>query len=255
MAKVRYEPEGIYVGRDLYPWDTLLKEFQKRVQIDPKAKIEVLPDVCNALERAVYDSDMKRNRWGLWSGLKAALEYLQTDLVPVYVILDGARRNNLTYIEVEFAGGTIVKGEPDLNPYVGRGALWRLGPFLASSGEPGPQAVPEPLARPAQSARKDGAFEDSGPTAPSETALKLAQELAQGCSNWHDIQHTLIPRIAKLIDSHAQARLKPEPYRGPINIPCSSCGDGDTAMEYHTHDWAPLENRVDRITFHGGQDR
>ena len=25
-------------------------------------------------------------------------------------------------------------------------------------------------------------------------------------------------------------------YKGPINGPCSACGDGDTAMKYHDHD-------------------
>jgi len=206
MAKLRYEPEGIYVGRDLYTWESLFKEFQKRVQIDPKVKIETLRDVRSALERAVYDSDMKRNRWGLWSGLKAALDYIITDLAPVYVILDGVRRDYLTYIDIEFARDIIVKGEPDLNPYVGRGALWRLGPFLASSGEPASQVVPELPAWPAPSARKDGASGDSGPMAPGLSAPKT-------------------------------------PYIGPIAIPCSACSAGDTAMEFHDHDHVSIEDR------------
>lgn len=32
-------------------------------------------------------------------------------------------------------------------------------------------------------------------------------------------------------------------YKGPINQPCSACGDGDTAMEYHDHDYVPEDKR------------
>lgn len=35
---------------------------------------------------------------------------------------------------------------------------------------------------------------------------------------------------------HYQSHARRKPYKGPINEPCSACGDGDTAMEYHDHD-------------------
>lgn len=35
-----------------------------------------------------------------------------------------------------------------------------------------------------------------------------------------------------------------KPYKGPINQPCSPCSAGDTAMEYHDHDYVAEENRV-----------
>lgn len=34
-----------------------------------------------------------------------------------------------------------------------------------------------------------------------------------------------------------------KPYKGPINQPCSACSAGDTAMEYHDHDYVREENR------------
>jgi hypothetical protein len=34
-----------------------------------------------------------------------------------------------------------------------------------------------------------------------------------------------------------------EPYKGPINQPCSACSAGDTRMEYHDHDYVAMENR------------
>jgi hypothetical protein len=33
------------------------------------------------------------------------------------------------------------------------------------------------------------------------------------------------------------------PYKGPINQSCSACSAGDTAMEYHDHDYVAVENR------------
>lgn len=36
---------------------------------------------------------------------------------------------------------------------------------------------------------------------------------------------------------------KSQPYKGPINQPCSACSAGDTAMEYHDHDYVKPENR------------
>jgi len=33
------------------------------------------------------------------------------------------------------------------------------------------------------------------------------------------------------------------PYKGAISVPCSPCGDGDTALEYHDHDHVSVENR------------
>lgn len=37
-----------------------------------------------------------------------------------------------------------------------------------------------------------------------------------------------------------------QPYRGPINQPCSACSDGDTKMEHHDHDYVAVENRRER---------
>lgn len=36
-----------------------------------------------------------------------------------------------------------------------------------------------------------------------------------------------------------------EPYKGPINQPCSACSAGDTKMEYHDHDYVKPENRCE----------
>jgi len=33
------------------------------------------------------------------------------------------------------------------------------------------------------------------------------------------------------------------PYKGPINVPCSACSAGDSAMQYHDHDHVPQVNR------------
>lgn len=222
MAKIRYESEGIYVGRDLYTWDDVLKEFRKLVLVDPKAKVTNINELQVALERAVFDTDMKRNRWGIWSGLKEALDYLSTNFVSVYIILDGARQHDLTFVEVENEGGFSVSVIPPLAPYPERGSLWRLGPVFASVRELGTQAVSGVLAPGSESARKDGASDDS--------------------------------------ESLTSANPAPEtPYKGPIAIPCSACSAGDTAMEYHTHNWVPLEDRrpayPEKTTFHGGQDR
>lgn len=35
---------------------------------------------------------------------------------------------------------------------------------------------------------------------------------------------------------HYQSHARRKSYKGPINEPCSACGDGDTAMKYHDHD-------------------
>ena len=33
------------------------------------------------------------------------------------------------------------------------------------------------------------------------------------------------------------------PYKGPVTRPCSACSAGDTAMEYHDHDYVGEEER------------
>src|SRR5690349_16196068 len=35
-----------------------------------------------------------------------------------------------------------------------------------------------------------------------------------------------------------------EPYKGPINQPCSACSAGDWKMEFHDHDYVDMKHRV-----------
>ena len=44
------------------------------------------------------------------------------------------------------------------------------------------------------------------------------------------------PTYAKAAAANDKAVRRRQSYKGPINGPCSACGDGDTAMEYHDHE-------------------
>lgn len=39
-----------------------------------------------------------------------------------------------------------------------------------------------------------------------------------------------------------------QPYKGPINQPCSACSAGDYLMEHHDHDYVKPENRRNSAT-------
>lgn len=56
---------------------------------------------------------------------------------------------------------------------------------------------------------------------------------------------------------HARARHpRRQPYKGPINRPCSACSAGDTAMEYHDHDYVDeAERRPYRWCIHCAPDK
>lgn len=40
-------------------------------------EVEVLTEMKNALSAVVHDTDMKKNRWGLWDRCKTALQHFE----------------------------------------------------------------------------------------------------------------------------------------------------------------------------------
>jgi hypothetical protein len=195
-------------------------------------------------------NDYAKSKWAQWQSLSNIFAAFDDEtlekilgsptLTPIFIIFDGASTDRLMFETVEFEDGTIVPNLPALTPYFDRPELYRLGPFLASVREPGLEAVPGASSPSVQSSRKDG---PSGSGTPGALA-------GYGRFDDSNITHQPDEGEAHSVDeceTRGCVKLKlaplPKSYKGPINVPCSSCSDGDTAMEFHTHDWVPVKER------------
>lgn len=80
----------------------------------------------------------------------------------------------------------------------------------------------------------------------SKLPNKLLQQFSSYSVEFDDPE--LLNRIAKEENKKGNVidRIETKttnPYKGPINIPCSACSAGDTEMEYHNHEHVREEDR------------
>lgn len=86
--------------------------------------------VIRALRSIVYDTDMKKRRWKLWSRCGLALTWLQEQIDQQLYVITSEPGPNVEFIELEDQNGHSVGGVSYAQWEKG-GKHWRLGPFLS----------------------------------------------------------------------------------------------------------------------------
>lgn len=146
-----------------------------------------LGHVREALNSIVFDTEMKKQRWGLWERARQALEFLNdSGFRPVYVILGEPGPGQL-FVEMEDDAGRSIAFPQGVEEYPGHPGLWRLGPLWAFPPGEAPQPVSGKKAPPGSKTPQGNPSGDSPPVETPGSKKEKPNVSTQNPNNAHKL--------------------------------------------------------------------